>query len=97
MSDRLRVLYGHREIPSWLHLTYETFYVICYATSWLNVVVEIGDGQYTRPTLPSEIFLKSIRFDLSADPANQISLAYNKSGLELWPNTTFTDDQVNAW
>lgn len=81
---------GQIDITMRLYVTAELFNVLCYKTSQL---VDAVSGEL----LPSEKFLKQIKFNKSAELANAVNVEYNLKGLNLLPRATFTDAQVNAW
>lgn len=81
---------GQIDITMRLYVTAEVFNVLCYKTSRL---VDDISGKL----LPSENFLKRIKFNESAELANAVNVEYNLKGLNLLPSATFTDTQVNAW
>lgn len=87
--------FGYKYVVARMYLTEERLYVICYAKSMLTV--DPNGNRQGQQRVPSGNFLKTIMFELSFDPANRITLGYNKADLDLWPNTTFTDNQINVW
>ncbi|GAB9476256.1 hypothetical protein Gpo141_00013324 [Globisporangium polare] len=77
------------DITMRLCVTAEVFNVLCYKTSRLTDAV-------SGKLLPSETFLKQIKFNESAELTSIVNIEYNLRGLDLLPRAVVTDCQVNA-
>lgn len=80
---------GQIDITMRLCVTAEVFNVLCYKTSRLTDAV-------SGKLLPSETFLKQIKFNESAELTSIVNIEYNLRGLDLLPRAVVTDCQVNA-